>query len=80
MTWRAPVHHVVDDVAVPVHHMVDDTASTCTLCGACHGEHRYTLWWMTWGAMVNIVMNAVASTTTFVLVDDDVAGTDAANP
>jgi len=38
------------------------------------------MWWMTWGALVHIVMNAVASTGIFVLDDDDAAGTDAADP
>ena len=33
MTWRAPVHYVVDDVAsfAPVHYVVDDVASTTFL-------------------------------------------------
>jgi len=55
-----------------VHHVVDDTTSTGTLCGGCHGQHWYTMCWMTWRALVHIDMSAVASTgTLFVVLDDD---------
>ena len=53
ITWRAPVHYVVDDVA-----------STGTLCGGSHGEHRYTMLRMTWRAPVHYVVDEVTSTGT----------------
>jgi len=58
--------HVVNDVASTgtVHHVADDTASTGKLCGGCHGEHWYTMWWMTRRALVHIAMYAVKSTGT----------------
>jgi hypothetical protein len=51
MTWQAPAHYVVDDVA-----------STGTLCGGWRGEHRYSMWWMTWRAPVHYMVDDLAST------------------
>ena len=56
MTWRAPIHYVVEDVAStgrcnmwwttwwePVHYCVEgDVASTGTLYGKCRGKHSRT--------------------------------------
>jgi hypothetical protein len=53
MTWRAPVHYVVDDVV-----------STGKLHGGCRGEHRHSMRWMTWGPPVHYVVDDVAITST----------------
>jgi hypothetical protein len=37
------------------------------------------MWWMPWRALVHFVVDDMASTGTFVLNDDDVADTDAAD-